>query len=769
MGLLDRVTSGISNAVKSVSDTASKAVETVKHVEEKAVETVKDGFSAKPAAPTIPSAPPAAPKPPEKHWYSGITDAVAHTTDAAKNVVSSTVHDVEAKVAGAAQSVSNAGHAIADAGRQVIDSGTRVVHAAEHAVDDVKKIAHDAGRVVQDAGKTVADVGDVVRHAGTAIVTGDAKELDAAKNAITRAHNDLTDAHNAVTDARAQLSDIGHQGGEVVSALHDAEKKIVAAKDAVSTAAGAVKAAVHEVTSAPGRIIQGVDKAIATGAGEVKTAIENMPGGKDLLKGVKEYGSGAAKLLEGVATGNPWKIAEGLKNEGKGIIDFGKGLVDSPAGKFVKDQVMNQVNGFNVDKQVKELKPGETYEVKVGADVHVEVGGEAAANLKVSRGADGTYTVNAGGNLGVNGYLDAGGRVNLGVVNGSAGASGSLHGTIGGNLELKCKTPEEAQQATHILEKLAANSGAAQLIASGGHVLNADEQKFIKDHMTGLDITGAGAGAAAASLGLDKGILNAGLGASAGVSVSDTLHIDFDHGKPTGFSIKQQMTLTAEGHALIGVGKPGAQAPGKFDPSSKDPGNKTIMPSKPGVLAKGLQGQITDTITVETHYPIPSSVNAADFQKDPLAAIQKASVELNAKAETKVTINAEGEANVLGKKHNIGATLTFTGKPSEVLNKTAIDKAIHGDLEGASRAAADHVQVEGTMYTYNTQKWGFEGLGGDILGVGVSGTLAASKRHVDDPPLVSWKKTGTEFVEAERRGLQNLDVTARKVARQIRG
>ena len=95
-------------------------------------------------------------------------------------------------------------------------------------------------------------------------------------------------------------------------------------------------------------------------------------------------------------------------------------------------------------------------------------------------------------------------------------------------------------------------------------------------------------------------------------------------------------------------------------------------------------------------------------------------------------------------------------------------RAVH-TLKGASRAAADHVQVEGTMYTYNTQKWGFEGLGGDILGVGVSGTLAASKRHVDDPPLVSWKKTGTEFVEAERRGLQNLDVTARKVARQIRG
>jgi hypothetical protein len=218
------------------------------------------------------------------------------------------------------------------------------------------------------------------------------------------------------------------------------------------------------------------------------------------------------------------------------------------------------------------------------------------------------------------------------------------------------------------------------------------------------------------------------------------------------------------------VGLPGKDAPARGAPPKldaqgnavKDPGASPIGAPKQGALSRGLQGQVTDTITVETHYPIPSGVSAADFQKDPLAAIQKGAVELNKGAQTTVTINAEGESNVLGKKNNIGATLVFTGKPDEVLNKDAIDKAIHGDLEGASRAAGDKVKVEGTMYTYTKKTWGVEGVGGDVFGVGVFGTLAASKRHVDDPPLVSWKKTGTEFAIAEQK---NLVPTAKRLLR----
>ena len=426
------------------------------------------------------------------------------------------------------------------------------------------------------------------------------------------------------------------QAHGVVAALDDAKKSIGAAKDSLSSAATSVKNAVHEVVSAPGHLIQGLEQVAARGAGEVTDAFEKIPGGKDILKGIQEYGSGAGKVLEGVATGNPWKLAEGLKAEGKGIVDFGKGLVDSPAGKFVKEQVMEQVNGFNVNKQVKELQPGETYQVKVGANVHVEVGGEGQANLKVARGTDGTYTINAGGNLGVNGYLEAGGRVNLGVVNGSAGANGELHGTVGGNLELKCKTPAEAQEATRILEKLAANTNAAGLIATGGKILSKDEAAFLKDHTTGVELSGAVGGQVAAALGLDKGIVKAGIGASAGVTEDATVHIDMDHGKPTGFSVRQTLTLTAEAHGGIGVGLPGKEAPTrgappKLDPQGnpmKDPGASPIGAPKQGALSRGLQGQVTDTITVETHYPMPSGVSAADFQKDPLAAIQKSAVEL---------------------------------------------------------------------------------------------------------------------------------------------
>jgi hypothetical protein len=74
------------------------------------------------------------------------------------------------------------------------------------------------------------------------------------------------------------------------------------------------------------------------------------------------------------------------------------------------------------------------------------------------------------------------------------------------------------------------------------------------------------------------------------------------------------------------------------------------------------------------------------------------------------------------------------------------------------------VQVEGSLNTYTMKKWGVDGLGGDVFGVGIEGTFQAIKTH-DDPPAVEFSKiSGTEYAT---RFAKNLEAAKQRV--QIRG
>jgi hypothetical protein len=746
MGLLDRIKSGVSSAVNTATNIAGKAVETVKAEVKADVKAVSDTFSATPAA--KPSAPPAAAKPPEKHFYDGVVSAFSHTEAAIANKVSSTVKSVETSVTSAAHAVADAGTAVSNAGHQVIDSGKAIIHAGEKAVDDVRHIANDAGRLVSDAGQTAVDAGKAAYHAGNAALTGDPTELKAAHNAIQRARADVSDAHAAVTDAKNAVTDIGTQGTNVSNALHAAEGALVNAKDKLEAAGSSVSGAIHAIASAPATLVRDVAGELEKGGAEAKAAfIRDVPGGRQMLGGLEKYATGVKDIAVGIATGDPFAIAKGIKNEAGGVVDFGKGFVQTPAFDAAKNFVVDYANGFNIEKQVKSLKPGESYELKVGANVHVEVGGEVNGNLKVAANKDGTFTVNAGGNLGVNGYLHAGGRVNLGVVNASAGADGSAHGLVGGNLELKCKNADEAAKAVQIMEKIAANTSAAGLIMNKGQVISKEDAAFLKEHTTSIEVSGTVAADVSAALGLDKGVLQAGIGGSAGLSGKESVKIQLDNGRPTGIDVKQEFTGTVEAHGGLMVGLPKAAAPKSGDAPKLDSSGQ-VIPDKGanplGAPKTVLKGQVTDTITLNTHYDFPKGVSVEEFQKDPVAAIKKGAAEMQNSAVMKATITAEAEGTIAGKTGNIAATVSFTGKPSEVFNQTAIDKAMRGDYDAAARAMGDKVTVEGSINTYTQKKWGVAGLGGDILGVGLEGTFQATRRH-NNEPMVQFKTNGTEY------------------------
>ena len=62
-----------------------------------------------------------------------------------------------------------------------------------------------------------------------------------------------------------------------------------------------------------------------------------------------------------------------------------------------------------------------------------------------------------------------------------------------------------------------------------------------------------------------------------------------------------------------------------------------------------LQGKVSDTLLLETHYDFPKGVSLADFQKDPAGAIGKAAVEMQKGAVMKATLTTEAEGTIAGK------------------------------------------------------------------------------------------------------------------------
>jgi hypothetical protein len=305
------------------------------------------------------------------------------------------------------------------------------------------------------------------------------------------------------------------------------------------------------------------------------------------------------------------------------------------------------------------------------------------------------------------------------------------------------------------MEKLAAAANPAGLILSGGRPISKDDAEFLKKHTKSIELSGELAGEAMGALGLDKGVLKAGIGGSLRLGAKPALTIELEDGKPTGVVLKTEFKGEVEAHGGLGLTLPkGAPAKGggaKAEHGAKGEEEGDGVPEMPKTA---FSGRVEDTLTVETHYDLPKNMSLAEFQKDPIGALKKYGAEMNKSATSKATLEARGEGQLGSKKANLKAELSFSGKPSEVLNAEAIDKAMRGDYAGAARAAGDKVEVEGSLGTYSLKKWGFEGLGGDIFGVGLEGTFQATREH-DDPPSVKYKMSGTEYVTNVAKGLES--------------
>ncbi len=762
MGLLDKIGSAVRNTVSSAKETVEQAVSKVESKAAEVVSAPKDEFTAKTkeAAEKAPAT--ALAKPAEHHWYSGISDAFSKTEASISKTVHGTVASVESKVTGAYQAVSDAGSAVKHAGQQVLDSGARVLHAAEKTAGDVATVAKDAGRLVTDAGATVVDAGKAAYHAGNAALTGDPRELDAAHNSIKKARADVADAHRAVTDAHAAITDVGAQASNVKGALTDAKKSLEEARDKLEAAGHSVKNAIDTVAGAPAQILTGVEKAVAQGGKDVRTAIErDVPGGKQMLAGLDKYSQGAKEIGEGVLGGNIFQIARGMRDEASGAVDFAKGAYESPAGQYAKQKLIDYGNGFNPDKQISELKPGESYSIRAGGNVHVEFGAEAKAGMTVKAETDGSFTVSASAVAGANGYLTP-------EKLGDEGVSAAAHLLLGGQAEFNCKNAEEAKHLTHILEKAAAAAAVSGqpvggTIAAAALMPSKEDMAFLQSHATSVSLSGKLAAEASVDLeipGLKK-YLAAEIGA--GVSEQKAVKIDLKEGKPVGVSFQTELAGELKGGVHL-------QLPGK---DTKDASGKDVE-GKARNLYLGAEGKVGEKVTVEQHFDLPKSVSLDELLKHPSATLNSMAQEMKASETDTVTIGLEGESKaglpiLLNKKGQFSAEAKFKGKASEVFNQDVLSKALHGDLAGALKESK--VEGEGSLKTLDRKQWGFEDKGLTVAGVGVEGTLYAEKVK-ENPPVLEFKMKAGGPLELKRGESGEEEVTnstRRKAAALVRG
>lgn len=677
----------------------------------------------------------------EKGFWSSVGDSFSAAEQKAAAAISGTAQAVGRTISHAGEAVAQAGRAVENAGHQVVDSGAALLNAAGKATGDAARIAADAGQVALDAGKVAIDAGKAAYHAGAAAVSGDPGELDLAHKAIGQARDAVKDARGAVADAHRQVADLGKQGTAVSGALSAAGRSLSAAETTIEHAAKDVKQALGAAIAAPRQMAESVGKAIGEGGREVKEALKRAPGGNELIDGSQKYLDGAKRAVDGYVHGNAGELVDGLRQEVSGLKDLAVGsykLGKPVVADFVTKTVEDFKNGFDVNKNIEDLKPGDKYAIGIGANAHIEFGAEAGGNLEVSRGEgakSNEFTLKVGGEAGVNAYLDLG--VKAGPA-GKASASAAAHLTGGASLEMSFDKKADAQRAASILQRqamiLAAPNPLAQAALAKAIGPTADELAFIKKHTTGVELTGSLAGELEAAAGIGGGPVAAGIGAKLGLKGGEAVKVELEDGKPVSLSIKREY----EGEIGLEAGA-GLQWPGgdkKAAPKAGAEKEKEEPVEVPTGVSLGATGKAV--VSLETKYKLPESVTLEELKKDPVAALSKGLVEMKKTEET--TAHVEVEYSVEGKmpfkkgnKH-IQAELDLKGNVDDILKGKALDNALHGRFTEAVDELAKKVTVEGRVRTFTEKTVGGE-QEFDMLGVGLGAKLESVNTHYDEPML----------------------------------
>ena len=479
----------------------------------------------------------------------------------------------------------------------------------------------------------------------------------------------------------SELRDLGEAAQQVGRGIQDAPEVAVATATAVQ---GQVNGMVQQGQQIYQRAEAAAQPLIAQGVETLRTGLDNVRSGLDTLK--------------------------------NGVTDFVKSITE--ATNF----------GTNIDK----LGTGDKYTLGLGGSASVE-GAKVygAGQIEVSKGDDGAYTVAVDGKVGGGIYGQLGAS-----VGGKAEASGEATLGVGGKVEFKFATAEEAKRATEVLLRQAAVSAVASSpagIAAGPLAQqaigpSAEDLKFLGDNISALELRGEAAAKIGGELGLgERGVAVAGAFGEAKVETVAAARIEFEKGKPPTLVVKQDYT----GEVSAGV-KAGLDY---SNGAPKNPNEASLLPS--------LGGSAKGTVSVESRITLPSNINVANLKQDPLGTIKAAGVEMGNSAQSKVTVTLEGNGQAVGTGGGMEAKVEFSAKPADLMRSGAIQQALAGNFEGAFKAAGDKTEVKASLTPFT--KHGVS-LSPEvsIMGFGVGLEGQAVRQDMADKPLWEFKGNATQ-------------------------
>jgi|GEM_PF-3573355 len=582
--------------------------------------------------------------------------------------------------------------------------------AAKRAAEAAKRAAQEAARKAAEAARKAAEAAQ------------QAKEK-ASKAAQERARDVFEGAKDKVGGVKDKVEGAKDKVGQVASGVvHTTQNVVEGAKDKVQDAAGDVRNAAGDVFEA-GRTAAATT---AKGLGNVIQETVNKAG-PVLDKATDIAADGldlAGKAIQDMPGHTP------LQDIGNDII----GGVLQGTADVVRDPVDTARaigDAVNLNKQVDQLKPGESTSISLYAEANgATLAGKAKGTLGVSRSEEegGGYTVSITGEVG------AGVAAKLGAK-GAADVGAEAFGTAGATVEFKFDTAEEAKRATRIIAASTAAAGASAsnpLLGQGVNQVLGDPMSDLaglSENMSAVEFKLGAEASINAELGM-KGLpeaISAGASAGAGVNQATTARIEMEGGKPQKLTLKQSLEINGNAGASAGVGIPTGG------------GDSVSVPTKASASASGAL-----KVELEQSVELPEGFSPTDFIRDPKGTAREVGASARDTLEAKLTLtdSRQASASALGLGGATGREVKaeISGNIQDIATSGAFGSIAQGDVGQALKQLDGKVDIKATVQDKQTVSGDLgvgvhAGVGGGEVGLSTERTHVGEERDLTPAQL----------------------------------
>ncbi|GEN12094.1 hypothetical protein SAMN05443572_111240 [Myxococcus fulvus] len=372
-------------------------------------------------------------------------------------------------------------------------------------------------------------------------------------------------------------------------------------------------------------------------------------------------------------------------------IDFAQDV-----GRRVIDAVEDQVDFLAIEKQLDDLGPGDSYQLRASIDGSVYgIGGRLEGTQTITKNDDGTFTLAVAGEAGA-------GLMGSLQQKGSEVTGGAFSNT-GGTVEFTFDSAEEAADAARTF--LGPVAGGVSGLLDGGIEGALDgatpDYGALLDNVSALELNPNSSTEIAASL---SGGKQASLGGGVNQEYGAKVRLEFGDGAPK-LVLSQYTNISAE----VAGGIPG--------------------------LKGELGGDVK--LQVQESFELPDDLSVSDVMSNPGGLVKDlASTAVNTgEVSVSLTANVKAQGNVpiagtLGGQAE--ARLAFTGGVDEVFGSGGIESLLQGRFGKAFNQFAGVTQLEASLTPYETDVTEFsQGFGRGLASIG--GGFSATTTDRKDP------------------------------------